>query len=112
MRAGVSILLLVVSNDILFLLVAAIGAVYIEVLGTELKIWIYYDFTPSYIYLGTGYAQLAYLCLLMAKFIVYDIAPMFIQLILIGLLIILFFTEYCIDIREYIRNKKVVKQPS
>ncbi|MHA2290730.1 MAG: hypothetical protein ACXACK_01055 [Candidatus Hodarchaeales archaeon] len=105
-RAGVSILFLALSNDILFLLVAAAGAVFIEVLGTELKIWIYYDFTPSYIYLGTGYAQLSYICLMIAKFIVYGIVPMFIQLILIGLVIILYFTEYYIDTRDYIRNEK------
>lgn len=105
-RAGVSILFLALSNDILFLLVAATGAVFIEVLGTELKIWNYYDFTPSYIYLGAGYAQLSYICLLLAKFIVYDTVPMFIQLILIGLVIILFITEYYIDLRSSRLNTK------
>lgn len=105
-RAGVSILFLALSNDILFLLVAAVGAVFIEVLGTELKIWIYYDFTPSYIYLGAGYAQLSYICLLLTKFIIYDTVPMFIQLILIGLVIILFIIEYYIDLRSTRLNTK------
>jgi hypothetical protein len=105
-RAGVSILILALSNDILFLVVAATGAIFIEVLGTKLKIWIYYDFTPSYIYLGAGYAQLAYMSLLLAKFFVYDTVPTFIQLILLGLLIILFFAEYYIDRRDYIGIKK------
>ncbi|MHA1996282.1 MAG: hypothetical protein ACW97Z_17250 [Candidatus Hodarchaeales archaeon] len=106
LRAGVSILFLALSNDILFLLVAASGAVFIEVLGTELEIWIYYDFTPSYFYLGTGYAQLAYICLLLANFFIYDIIPMFIQLILVGLVIILYITEYYSDTRDNIRNEK------
>lgn len=105
-RLFVSILFLALSNDILFLLVAATGAVFIELLGTRLKIWIYYDFTPSYIFLGAGYAQLSYMCLILAKFIVYNTVPTFIQIILIGLLIILFFAEYYFDIRAYLGKEK------
>jgi hypothetical protein len=93
-RTIISILFLLVSGDLLFLFIAAIGAIYIEILGTHLKIWIYYDPTPSYLYLGTGYAQLSYLCLVLANIFLFNYVPTLIQMIMISTLIILYLIDY------------------
>ncbi|MHA2298895.1 MAG: hypothetical protein ACXAEU_10205 [Candidatus Hodarchaeales archaeon] len=93
-RTVISLIFLFVSGDLLFVFVAAAVAIYIEVLGTHLKIWIYYDPSPSYLYLGTGYAQLSYLCLILANFFLFNVVPTFIQIILIIFLIFLYLIDY------------------
>jgi hypothetical protein len=93
-RTFIIILFLTTSGDLLFLFVAAAGALYFEVLGTYLRIWIYYDPPPSYLYLGTGYAQLSYLCIITANFLIYSSIPNFIQITLIIILIFLYLLDY------------------
>jgi hypothetical protein len=94
MRTILTVLFLFMSNDILFLLVAAAGAVYLEVLGTALRIWIYYDKSPSYLHLGAGYAQLSYVCLLAANMVVNNIPPSIQQIFLLLILVILYVIDY------------------
>ncbi len=93
-RSLITVIFLFISGDIFFLFVAAIGAIFLEVLGTELKVWIYYDPPPSYFHLGTGYAQLSYLCLICTNFIVDQELPTFLQAFLLAALIILYIVDY------------------
>ena len=93
-RSIITIIFLLVSGDITFLFVAAIGAIYLEVMGTELKVWIYYDSSPSYIHLGIGYTQLSYLCLVFTKFIISQEIPSDLQIVLIIILVLLYIIDY------------------
>ncbi|MHA2074022.1 MAG: hypothetical protein ACW97X_05345 [Candidatus Hodarchaeales archaeon] len=93
-RSIITIIFLLISGDIYFLFVAAIGAIYLEVLGTELKVWVYRMDKPSYIHLGIGYAQLSYLCLIYTKLIIFQEIPSMMQIFLIAILIILYILDY------------------
>jgi len=93
-RSFITVIFLFISGDIFFLFVASVGAIFIEVLGTELKVWIYYDSSPSYLHLGIGYAQLSYFCLMCANYIIEREIPSMLQLILIIILILLYIGDY------------------
>lgn len=93
-RSFITVIFLFISGDIFFLFVAAIGAIFLEVLGTELKVWIYYDPSPSYLHLGTGYAQLSYLCLICTNYIVNQVHPTLMQTSLVAILILLYIVDY------------------
>ncbi|MFW9777459.1 MAG: hypothetical protein ACFFE8_01315 [Candidatus Heimdallarchaeota archaeon] len=93
-RTVLTILFLLISDDILFLLVAAAGAVYLELLGTSLRIWIYYDKAPSYLHLGAGYAQLSYVCFLIANLVTNNIFPSVQQIIILLMLVVLYIMDY------------------
>ncbi len=108
LRGLITVFFLFISGDFLYLIVASVGAIYIEILGTELKIWIYYDITPSYIYLGTGYAQLSYFCVLITNFLILGIPPTILQIFLIILLVVLYVLEYYKDLGKN-ESKKVKK---
>jgi hypothetical protein len=101
-RTFIVLVFLSISGDLLFLFVAAAGALYFEVLGTHLKIWIYYDLNPSYLYLGTGYAQLSYLCIVIANAFVYGQIPNLLQILLIFFLFLL----YLLDYKEILGSKQ------
>jgi hypothetical protein len=93
-RSFITVIFLLISGDIFFLFVAAIGAIFLEVLGTELKVWIYYDPSPSYLHLGTGYTQLSYLCLIFTNYIVNQELPSILQTTLVAILILLYIVDY------------------
>lgn len=112
-RTVLTILFLLISNDILFLLVAAAGAVYLEVLGTSLRIWIYYDKAPSYLHLGAGYAQLSYVCLLIANLAINNILPSILQVVILLILVILYVMDYSgikLSIWENRRKKTLIDE--
>ena len=94
LRSFLTVVLLYISGEILFIFVAAVGAIFLEVLGTELRVWIYYDSSPSYIHLGTGYAQLSYLCYIGTNLIINRIDPSVLQILLVIILILLYLADY------------------
>lgn len=108
-RSIITITFLFVSGDIAFLFVAAIGAIYLEVMGTELKVWIYYDSSPSYLHLGIGYAQLSYLCLVFTNFIISQEIPSDMQIVLIIMLVLLYIIDYkrpALLTRTFLKSKR------